>query len=268
MRKSLSRKFIMRLVVILLILAVAGWMLVGCGAQQSRAVQRYPDPVALPSGLVIQDFRYGDGVELVRGDVFTVRYTTYLDNGSEVESEDAYTFIGGVGTVMPGLDQGVSSMQVGGQRKLIIPPSLAYGSAGKPPNIPPNATLTMYVEVLSVAKKQTTENGVQYVDLVEGSGETPFTGDKLVVNYTGWLQSDGTMFDSSLNEGREPFEFAFDTRAVIPGWDEGTASMRTGGKRVLTIPPAMGYGDAGSGEAIPPGATLIFEVELLQIKPS
>ena len=258
----------MRLVVILLILAVAGWMLVGCGGEESRTVQRYPDPVTLPSGLIIQDFRYGDGATLDRGDVFTIRYTTYLDNGSEVESEDAYSFIGGVGKVIPGLDQGISSMQVGGQRKLIIPPSLAYGSAGKPPNIPPNATLTMYLEVLSVAEKQITDGGVGYVDLVEGSGETPFTGDKLVINYTGWLQSDGTEFDSSFNEGREPFEFVFNSSSVVKGMDEGTASMRTGGRRVLTIPPEMGYGDTGSGETIPPGATLIFEVELLQIKPS
>ena len=258
----------MRLVVIFLILAVAGWMLVGCGGEESRTVQRYPDPVTLPSGLIIQDFRYGDGAALDRGDVFTVRYTTYLDNGSEVESEDAYTFIGGVGKVIPGLDQGISSMQVGGQRKLIIPPSLAYGSAGKSPNIPPNATLTMYLEVLSVAQKQITDGGVKYVDLLEGSGETPVTGDKLVVNYTGWLQSDGTKFDSSLNEGREPFEFVFDTGAVIPGWDEGTASMRAGGTRVLIIPPGLAYGGSPpEGSTIPPDATLIFEVELVQVIP-
>ena len=257
----------MRLVVILLILAVASWMLVGCGAQQSRAVQRYPDPVTLPSGLIIQDFRYGDGSSLDRGDVVTVRYTTYLDNGSEVESEDAFTFIGGVEKVIRGLDQGISSMQVGGQRKLIIPPSLAYGSAGKPPNIPSNATLTMYLEVLSVAQKQHTDGGVKYVDLVEGSGETPVTEDKLVVNYTGWLQSDGTKFDSSLNEGREPFEFLISS--VIKGWGEGLASMRVGGTRVLIIPPDLAYGgNPPEGSTIPPDATLIFEVELLQIKPS
>ena len=266
MRKSLSRKFIMRLVVILLILAVAGWMLVGCGGEESRTVAQYPPPVTLPSGLIIQDFRYGDGAELDRGDVFTVRYTTYLDNGSEVESEDAYTFIGGVRKVIPGLDQGISSMQVGGQRKLIIPPSLAYGDGGKPPNIPPNATLTMYLEVLSVAEKQTTENGVKYVDLVDGWGDTPLAGDTLVVDYTGWLQSTGFKFDSSLNEGREPMEFVFQGGKLIKGFDEGMLGMRVGGKRVIIIPPELGYG-AEEKENIPAGSILIFEIDFLEDRP-
>lgn len=257
----------MRSVVIIILLGIISSLLVGCGGPATRTIQQLPQPVVMPSGLVIQDFRIGTGATLNRGDVITIKYATYLEDGKKVEASDAYTFLGGLRTVIEGWDQGLANMRVGGQRKLTIPPLLAYGDTGRDPGIAPNATLISYIEVLSIAPQQTTENSVKYVDLVVGTGWTPIQNDILVVNYTGWLASDGTKFDSSLNEGRTPFEFAFATGAVIRGWDDGLANMRVGGKRVLIIPPDMAYGDQGSGDAIPPGATLIFEVELLEIKP-
>ena len=109
----------------------------------------------------------------------------------------------------------------------------------------------------------TTDSGLQYQDLVTGTGESAKEGDTVRVHYTGWLE-DGTKFDSSLDRG-EPFEFPLGKGSVIMGWDEGVAGMKTGGKRKLTIPPELGYGDRGAGDVIPPGATLIFDVELLEI---
>jgi FKBP-type peptidyl-prolyl cis-trans isomerase len=85
-----------------------------------------------------------------------------------------------------------------------------------------------------------------------------------VVHYTGWLVDD-TKFDSSLDSGN-PFSFPIGQGRVIRGWDEGVASMKVGGKRELTIPPDLAYGDRGAGGVIPPGATLIFEVELLELR--
>jgi FKBP-type peptidyl-prolyl cis-trans isomerase len=87
----------------------------------------------------------------------------------------------------------------------------------------------------------------------------------VTVNYTGRLV-DGTVFDSSLNPGRQPFEFNLGTHQVIQGWDEGVAGMKIGEKRKLTIPSALGYGAAGAGGVIPPNATLIFDVELLKVQ--
>jgi peptidylprolyl isomerase len=114
----------------------------------------------------------------------------------------------------------------------------------------------------------TTPSGLQIIDTKVGTGATPRTGQTCVMHYTGWLYQNGAKgakFDSSVDRGR-PFEFPIGTQRVIAGWDEGVATMKVGGKRTLIIPPALGYGARGAGGVIPPNATLIFEVELLDVK--
>ncbi|MCI0520816.1 MAG: FKBP-type peptidyl-prolyl cis-trans isomerase [Chloroflexi bacterium] len=101
-------------------------------------------------------------------------------------------------------------------------------------------------------------------DLAVGDGAEAVKGNTVLVHYTGWL-TDGTKFDSSLDRG-QPFQFTLGAGRVIQGWDIGVAGMKVGGKRKLTIPPDLGYGASGAGGVIPPDATLIFEVELLEIK--
>jgi peptidylprolyl isomerase len=110
----------------------------------------------------------------------------------------------------------------------------------------------------------TTASGLKYIDEVVGAGESPQPGQMVTVHYTGTLE-DGTKFDSSRDRG-EPFTFQIGVGRVIRGWDEGVMSMKVGGKRRLIIPAALGYGARGAGNAIPPNATLIFEVELLGVK--
>ena len=110
----------------------------------------------------------------------------------------------------------------------------------------------------------TTASGLSYEDEVEGTGPSPQQGQIAVVHYTGWL-TDGTKFDSSRDRG-QPFSFPVGQGQVIRGWDEGVATMQTGGKRKLTIPPELGYGTRGAVGVIPPNATLIFDVELLEIR--
>jgi len=110
----------------------------------------------------------------------------------------------------------------------------------------------------------TTDSGLQYIDVEEGTGATPQAGQTVSVHYTGWL-TDGTKFDSSMDRG-VPLEFALGVGQVIAGWDEGLATMKVGGQRRLTIPPELGYGERGAGVTIPPNSTLIFDVELLEIR--
>ena len=113
-------------------------------------------------------------------------------------------------------------------------------------------------------KPTTTNSGLKYWDIKIGTGATATSGKKVSVHYTGWL-TNGTKFDSSVDR-KQPFEFTLGAGMVIKGWDEGVAGMKVGGKRRLEIPPALGYGARGAGGVIPPNATLIFDVELLDVK--
>lgn len=114
----------------------------------------------------------------------------------------------------------------------------------------------------------TTSSGLGYEDSEVGSGEAPKSGQTCVMHYTGWLWENGAKgkkFDSSVDRGR-PFSFRLGVGQVIRGWDEGVATMKVGGKRTLLIPAELGYGARGAGGAIPPNATLLFEVELLELR--
>jgi len=110
----------------------------------------------------------------------------------------------------------------------------------------------------------TTDSGLQYQDIKTGIGSQAASGNTVAVHYTGWLE-DETKFDSSVDRGT-PFEFILGQGSVIQGWDEGVQGMQVGGVRKLVIPSELGYGARGAGGVIPPNATLIFEVELLEIK--
>jgi FKBP-type peptidyl-prolyl cis-trans isomerase FkpA len=109
----------------------------------------------------------------------------------------------------------------------------------------------------------TTPRGLVIEDTVVGQGAAASAGRNIVVHYAGWL-ADGTQFDSS-KEKQDPFEFTLGSKEVMDGWEEGLRGMKVGGKRKLTVPPALAYGEEGAGDTIPPNATLTFEVELLAV---
>jgi peptidylprolyl isomerase len=126
----------------------------------------------------------------------------------------------------------------------------------------------MFWDTMRAMPMTQTPSGLQYEDTVVGQGATPNRGQTCVMHYTGWLwqnETKGGKFDSSVDRGN-PFVFPLGMGRVIKGWDEGVASMRVGGKRMLLIPPELGYGERGAGGVIPPGATLLFEVQLLDVR--
>jgi peptidylprolyl isomerase len=129
--------------------------------------------------------------------------------------------------------------------------------------VAPAGTVAQDAAAPASAMKKTA-SGLQYEDLVAGSGNSPSPGKQVTVHYTGWL-TNGTKFDSSLDKN-QPFTFTIGKGEVVPGWDEGVMSMKLGGKRKLIIPPELGYGTSGSGRVIPPNATLVFEVILMDIR--
>jgi len=242
------------------------------------------DLTTTASGLQYVIIEEGSGEMPEPGGLVEVHYTGTLEDGTKFDSSydrgEPIQFSLGQGQVIPGWDEGIGLLNVGGKARLVIPPELAYGERGAGGVIPPNATLIFEVELVSAepppppppeapsevaeADYVTTESGLKYYDFEEGSGDSPEKGQGVSVHYTGWLE-DGTMFDSSLSRG-QPFEFQVGIGQGIPGWDEGVASMKVGGKRQLVIPAELGYGERGAGGVIPPDATLIFEVELLEVK--
>jgi FKBP-type peptidyl-prolyl cis-trans isomerase len=225
------------------------------------------------SGLQYFDENKGAGEMPETGQTCIMHYTGWLwvnnAKGKQFDSSkdrnEPFAFHIGKGEVIRGWDEGVATMKVGGKRELLIPPDLGYGARGAGSDIPPNATLLFEVELLGVMKK--TSSGLEYRDIKEGTGDSPKTGQTCVVHYTGWLWdgAKGKKFDSSKDKGK-PFPFPVGARRVIAGWDEGVAGMKVGGKRELLIPPNLAYGDRGAGGVIPPRATLLFEVELLEVK--
>jgi FKBP-type peptidyl-prolyl cis-trans isomerase len=227
------------------------------------------------SGLQYRDVEEGTGAEPESAQTCAVHYTGWLlEEGAKGKKFDSskdrgvpFYFPVGQKKVIPGWDEGVATMKVGAKRELIIPSNLAYGERGAGNGlIPPNSTLFFEVELLGKFEK--TSTGLEYRDIKVGTGAKPKTGQTCVMHYTGWLWTGygkGKQFDSSKDHGA-PFPFELGVGKVIPGWDEGVATMKAGGKRELIIPSELGYGRRGSSGAIPPNATLFFEVELLDVK--
>lgn len=237
------------------------------------------DLTTTDSGLQYYDIEVGEGDMPVEGQEVVVNFVAWLQDGeayiasSDGQGGEPLTFAIGSDAVFPGWEEGVMTMQKGGKRLLVIPPDLALGDQGGG-RIPPNSTLLMEVELVDLlpvvlptavdeADFTETESGLKYYDIVEGDGATAETGNQVTVNYTGWL-TNNIKFDSSLDSGT-PFTFTLGSGMVIPGWDEGVVGMKVGGKRQLVIPAELGYGEAG-GFSIPPNATLIFDVELLDVQ--
>ncbi len=177
------------------------------------------------------------------------------------------------GQFIKGSELGIEGMKVGEKRTIIIPDSLAYGKKGLGP-VPPNSDIKVVVDLLEIKvpverwKVDTTaafvtSSGLKFIPVKEGTGAKADSGKIVKVNYSGYFL-DGRKFDSSVDRG-QPIQFALGAGQVIPGWEQGIALMKEGGKAELIIPSNLAYGEKGRGE-IPPNSTLVFDVELLEVR--
>lgn len=232
------------------------------------------------SGLKYKVYEMGKGAQVAAGDKVTVHYTGTLPNGTKFDSSkdrnQPFSFTVGGNQVIKGWDEGLQLLKVGDKAILTIPPTIGYGSRDMGV-IPPNSTLIFDIEVLDtkapikavpydVKGKDTltTASGLKYIYVNKGDGAQAESGKTVDVHYTGYLM-DGRKFDSSVERG-EPISFPLGQRMVIPGWEEGIALMKVGDKMRLIIPSQLAYGANGAGGVIPPNATLIFDVELVNVK--
>ena len=233
------------------------------------------------SGLEYVITEHGRGVLATAGSRVKVHYTGKLEDGTKFDSSldrnEPFTFELGAGMVIKGWDEGFLLLHVGDKATLKIPPHLGYGERGAGSAIPPNATLIFEVELLEIMPvvkikefdikgkvRSKTESGLEYILVSEGTGIKAAAGNTVSVHYTGYLE-DGTIFDSSVKRD-QPFSFVLGMGRVIKGWDEGVALMKIGDKVRLIIPSELGYGERGAGGVIPPNTTLIFDIELLEVK--
>ncbi|AFY48068.1 FKBP-type peptidyl-prolyl cis-trans isomerase [Nostoc sp. PCC 7524] len=153
--------------------------------------------------------------------------------------------------------------QIGGKQESAVAANLTQ-TPPAPTTVTENNTLIASNIMADASNVVTTASGLKYVEEKEGTGATPERGQTVTVHYTGTLE-DGTKFDSSRDRNR-PFSFTIGVGQVIKGWDEGLSTMKVGGRRQLIIPAELGYGARGAGGVIPPNATLLFDVELLDVK--
>jgi peptidylprolyl isomerase len=260
---------------------------------------REPDPnlKELVPGVQYRDLKVGDGAECPPGATVKIHYTGWLTDGTVFDSsrDNAKPANFPLDNLIPGWQEGIPGMKKGGVRKLVIAPEMGYGDASQG-KVPAKATLIFEVEMLAFAPpsepkvkarprrsplpkdltklfdgtsptaddpglKAIGSGGLQYRDLKVGGGPEVMHGRSVLVDYVGWRRSDGKIFDSSFRRDK-PFPANLGG-GVIAGWMEGVPGMKVGGIRKLVIPPALAYGERGAGEDIPPGATLVFEIEAL-----
>lgn len=236
-------------------------------------------PADNPSAFSQTDTVLGTGTLASSTNIVGIRYSYWLYSASATDhkgtkidsnltSATPYVFTLGAINNLPGLDQGVTGMKIGGQRTLIIPASLALGATGST-TVPPNAGLVFEVQLTDVqALAEAPAFGT--VDTVVGTGATAATGATANVKYSTYLYSSvaadhkGILVDTNTTASTN-YTFKLGAGQVITGFDQGVTGMKVGGKRIITMPSALAYGATGSG-GIPGNSGIVFTVELISIQ--
>ena len=225
-----------------------------------------------PTELVVEDLVVGDGTAAGAGDFLTMHYVgvRHSDGGQFDASWDrnqVFELVLGIGQVIPGWDEGIQGMKVGGRRQLTIPPDKAYGETGAGADIPPDSTLVFVVDLLEAVPPLDVANAPEPVTeleteiLTEGTGAEIGAGTTVRLLYTAVLQRTGEVFDSSWRTGRAAgFVVAAEPSQAIPAWDQALVGRRVGDHIRLVIPPELGIGEGGPIQA---DDTIITELIIL-----
>lgn len=231
----------------------------------------------LPTELEIDDIVVGTGAEVTDGVLATLDYVgVSTTTGNEFDDSwsrgQTIPVIIGAGSVIPGWDEGLLGMKVGGRRRLTIPPDLAYGAPGNPPDIAENDTLVFVVDLRSAVSPPTIvvpdpfPGELTTTDDVVGTGGDAVVGATASVHYIAVDATNGNEFDSSWVDDAQPFTFTIGDPSIIPGFDQGVQGMKVGGRRTIYIPPELGIGPNAPAE-VQPNAPLVFVVDLVSITP-
>jgi FKBP-type peptidyl-prolyl cis-trans isomerase len=224
--------------------------------------------ITTASGLQIELTAKGSGARVKDGDVVLVHYIGKLKDGTKFDASYdrgvPLPLMMGLGSVIKGWEEGLSYLSVGDKATLHIPSELGYGAQGNGAVILPNADLVFDVEVAKIVEPVKSESGLISYLTTETKNEKPQTGQTVSVEYMGMF-TNGKLFDASFRTGK-PYEFQLNQSGVIQGWHEGIGNLRKGESAYLVIPPSLGYGQQAYANTIPPNSTLIFSVELVDIK--
>ena len=209
------------------------------------------------------DMTLGQGLQAAKGDVVTVLYKGNLLNGLVFDKTDEappYAFELGAAKVIKGWDQGIEGMKVGGRRILSLPPEMAYGDKGMEGVIPEKSTLVFDIQLIRVDKKGA-EQKLEIEETTVGTGAEAVDGKDVEVNYKGTFLN-GHLFDRT---DKAPYKIKLGVTRLIKGFTDGVRGMKVGGRRKVTIPYLLAYGEKGRS-GIPPRATLVFELEVVSVK--
>jgi peptidylprolyl isomerase len=239
------------------------------------------DFITTESGLQYYIFQKGEGNLANEGDIIYVHYIGRLADSTIFENtyDKNYPLIVtlGMGQVINGWEEGFTYLHEGDKALMVVPPELGYGKNSNY-DIPPDATLYFLVEILHVIKGQKilpiptdgkdtieTKTGLKYIIIDEGYGKYPRVNEIITVDYTGFL-STGKIFDSSVKK-KKPFKFIFGQDEVLDAWEVGLKNIKEGGIIKLIIPSELAYGESGFKNIVPPNEELIFDINLIEVKP-
>ncbi len=275
-RHPVAHRMVRALLLSLLPMFVFG----GCQLFRVTDPDPEPEPEAVErtteSGLAYTIHRQGDGPRPSTGDLVKVHYTGMLADGtvfdSSYEREEAVSFRLSSGQVLPGWEEGILLLREGAKASFTIPPDLAYGDMGFGP-VPENETLKFEVELLEIIppaepleaeREDRTElaEGIHYFIVEEGQGPELEKDMQVSLHYTGYLDDETSVFDSSYDRD-EPLSFVLGSGMVLPGWEKALPEFRVGDQVRLWIPYRLAYGEQGRGP-IPGRTDLIFDLEILE----